>query len=85
MCIHVRFFFIVLVLISAFQNTKRPKIFPLFFFVCLFNLLALVRFTCYFWFAVWKIQKYFALFAFSFRSCFKNQKHKYICSSSLVL
>jgi hypothetical protein len=28
-------FFVVLVLISAFQNTKRPKIFPLFLFVCL--------------------------------------------------
>jgi hypothetical protein len=27
-------FLIVLVLISTFQNTKRPKIFPLFLFVC---------------------------------------------------
>jgi hypothetical protein len=26
-------FFVVLVLISTFQNTKRPKIFPLFLFV----------------------------------------------------
>jgi hypothetical protein len=36
--IHVSlFFFIVLVLTSTFQNTKRPKIFPLFLFVCLFS------------------------------------------------
>jgi hypothetical protein len=37
-------FSIVLVLISSFQNTKRPKIFPLFL---------LVRFlVCYLWFAL---------------------------------
>jgi hypothetical protein len=30
-------FFIVLVLISTFQNTKRPKLFLLFIFVCLFS------------------------------------------------
>jgi hypothetical protein len=41
-------FFIVLVLIPAFQNTKRPKIFPLFLFVCLFSFLALVYFTSIF-------------------------------------
>jgi hypothetical protein len=41
-------FFVVLVLISTFQNTKRPKIFPLFLFVCLFSFLALVCFTSYF-------------------------------------
>jgi hypothetical protein len=59
-------FFIVLVLISSFQNTKRPKIFPLFLFVCLFSFLVLVCFVLYFRFEVWKIQKYFALFAISF-------------------
>jgi hypothetical protein len=32
-------FFVVLVLISTFQNTKIPKIFPLFLFVCLFSFL----------------------------------------------
>jgi hypothetical protein len=32
-----------------------------------------------------KFQKYFALFAVSFRSCFKIQKPKNICCSSLVL
>jgi hypothetical protein len=31
--IYVSLFFIVLVLISTFQNTKRPKIFPLFLLV----------------------------------------------------
>jgi hypothetical protein len=39
------FFFVVLVFISTFQNTKRPKIFPLFLFVCLFSFLVLVCFT----------------------------------------
>jgi hypothetical protein len=58
-------FFVVLVLISIFQNTKRPKIFLLFLFVCLFSFLVLVCFTSYFWFDIWKIQKYFALFAVS--------------------
>jgi hypothetical protein len=50
-----------------------------------FQLLALVCFTCYFWIDIWKIQKYFALFAISFRSCFKNRKPKNICCSSSVL
>jgi hypothetical protein len=50
--IHVSLFFIVLVLISTFQNTKRPKIFPLFLFSCLFSFLALVCFTYYFWFDI---------------------------------
>jgi hypothetical protein len=46
--IHVSLsFFVVLVLISTFQNTKRPKIFPLFLFVCLFSFLALVCFISY--------------------------------------
>jgi hypothetical protein len=78
-------FFIVLILISSFQNTKRPKIFLLFLFLCLFSFLRLVCFTCYFWFGIWKIQKYFTLFAISFRSCFKNRKPKNICCSSSVL
>jgi hypothetical protein len=39
--------FVVLVLISTFQNTKRPKIFPLFLFVCLFSFLV--------WFALFSI------------------------------
>jgi hypothetical protein len=35
--IHVLLSFIILVLISTFQNTKRPKIFRLFLFVCLLS------------------------------------------------
>jgi hypothetical protein len=68
-------FFVVLVLISTFQNTKRPKIFPLFLFVCLFSSLALVCFGFYFWFDISKVQKDFALFAVSFCSCFKIKKN----------
>jgi hypothetical protein len=45
-------FFVVLVLISAFQNTKRPIIFMLFLFVCLFSFLALVCFVPYFRFGI---------------------------------
>jgi hypothetical protein len=41
-------FFIVLVLISAFQNTKRPKIFSLLLSICFFSFLPSVCFTCYF-------------------------------------
>jgi hypothetical protein len=44
--------FVILVLISTFQNTKRPKIFPLFLFVCLFSSLALVCFVSYFRFGI---------------------------------
>jgi hypothetical protein len=71
-------FFVVLILISAFQNTKSPKIFPLFLFVCLFSSLVLVCFISYFRFDIWKIQKYFALFAVSFCSYFKIRKPKNI-------
>jgi hypothetical protein len=46
------FFFVVLVLISAFQNTKGPKIFPLFLFVCLFSFLDLVCFVSNFRFGI---------------------------------
>jgi hypothetical protein len=45
----------------------------------------LVCFVLYFRFDIWKIQKYFALFAVSFHSCFKIRKPKNICSSSSVL
>jgi hypothetical protein len=45
-------FFVILVLISTFQNTKRPKIFPLFLFVCLFSFLVLVCFVSYFRFGI---------------------------------
>jgi hypothetical protein len=45
-------FFIVLILISTFQNTKRAKIFPLFLFVCLFSFLALVCFVLHFQFDI---------------------------------
>jgi hypothetical protein len=45
-------FFVVLVLIFAFQNIKRPKIFPLFLFVCLFSFLVLVCFISYFQFDI---------------------------------
>jgi hypothetical protein len=50
-----------------------------------FQLLALVCFTCYFQFDIWKLQKYFALFAISFSSCFKIRKPKNIFCSSSVL
>jgi hypothetical protein len=43
---------LILVLISTFQNTKRPEIFLLFLFVCLFRSLALVCFISYFWFVI---------------------------------
>jgi hypothetical protein len=79
------FIFFVLVLISAFQNTKRPKIFLLFLFVCLFSSLSLVCFVSYFRFGIWKIQKDFALFAVYFYSCFKIRKPKNICCSFPVL
>jgi hypothetical protein len=79
------FFFVVLVFISAFQNTKRPKIFPLFLFVFLFSFLVLFCFTFYLCFGIQKIQKDFALFAVSICSCFKIQKPKNICCSSPVL
>jgi hypothetical protein len=39
-------------LISTLQNRKRPKIFPLFLFVCLFNFLALLFFVSYFQFGI---------------------------------
>jgi hypothetical protein len=83
--IHVSLSLLFLFLFLLSQNTKRQKIFPLFLFVCLFKFLALVCFTCYFRFEVWKIQKYFALFAVSLCSCFKSQKPKNICCSSSVL
>jgi hypothetical protein len=71
--------------ISAFQNTKRPKIFPLFLFVCFFSFLVLVCFTFYFRFGIRKIQKDFTLFVVSFCPCLKIQKPKNICCSFLVL
>jgi hypothetical protein len=77
--IHVSPSLVFLFLFPLFQNTKRPKIFPLFLFVWFFSFLPLVCFTCYFRFAIWKIQKYFALFAISFCFCFKNRKpQKYL-------
>jgi hypothetical protein len=45
-------FFVILVLISTFQNTKRPTIFMLFLLVCLFSSLALVCFVSYFQFGI---------------------------------
>jgi hypothetical protein len=54
--IHVSLFFVVVVLVSTFQNTKRPKIFLLFLFICLFTFLVLVCFVFYFWFGIQKIQ-----------------------------
>jgi hypothetical protein len=45
-------FFVVLVLISTFQSTKRPKIFMLFLFVCLFSFLVLICFVSYFRFGI---------------------------------
>jgi hypothetical protein len=47
-------YFLLLFLLSKTQ--KRPKIFLLFLFICFFSFLALVCFTCYFWFGIWKIQ-----------------------------
>jgi hypothetical protein len=43
-------FLFLLFLLS--QNTKRPKIFPIVSLCLLFQLLALVCFTCYFWFDI---------------------------------
>jgi hypothetical protein len=42
MYIHVSLSLLFLSLFPLFRNTKRPKIFPLFLFVCLFSLLPLV-------------------------------------------
>jgi hypothetical protein len=50
--IHVLLSLLFSFLFLPSQNTKRPKIFSLFLFVCLFSLLALVCFTCYFQFEV---------------------------------
>jgi hypothetical protein len=61
--------FLFLFLLSKTQ--KRPKIFPLFLFVCLFSFVVLVCFVFYFRVDIRKIQKDFALFAVSFCSCFK--------------
>jgi FtsH-binding integral membrane protein len=63
--IYVSLSLFVLVLISTFQNTKRPKIFPLFLFVCLFSFLSLVCFVLYFRFDVWKIQNILLCLLFS--------------------
>jgi hypothetical protein len=52
MYIHVSLSLVFSFLFPFFQNTKRKKIFPLFLFVCLFSLLPLVCFTCYFRFAI---------------------------------
>jgi cation transporter-like permease len=81
--IHVSLFFVVLV--STFQNIKRPKIFLLFLFICLFTFLVLVCFVFYFWFGIQKIQYDFVLFVVSFCSCFKIRKPKNICCSFAVL
>jgi hypothetical protein len=48
MYIHVSLSLLFSFLFLLPQNTKRPKIFSLFLFVCPFSLLALVCFTCYF-------------------------------------
>jgi hypothetical protein len=50
-----------------------------------FIFLALVCFTCYFWFDIWKIQKYFALFAVPSVLISKIRKPKNICCYSSVL
>jgi hypothetical protein len=54
MYIHVSLSLLFLFLFLLSQNTKRTKIFPLFLFVCPFSFLALVCFTCYFRFDIWK-------------------------------
>jgi hypothetical protein len=76
--IHVSFslvFSFLLLLSKTQKDQKYFRCFSIWFFV----LLSLVCFTCYFWFATWKTQKYFVLFATSFRSCFKNRKpQKYL-------
>jgi hypothetical protein len=50
--IHVSLSLLFLFLFLLSQNTKDQKYFGLFLFVCLFSLLALVCFTCYFWFGI---------------------------------
>jgi hypothetical protein len=62
-----------------FPKTNRPKIFPMFLFVCLFSFLALVCFTCYFWFDIWKIQKIFCFVCCFLLFLFQNSKtQKYL-------
>jgi hypothetical protein len=79
--IHVSLFFLffaVLVLISTFQNTQRPKIFLLFLFVFFFSFLVLVCFIFYFRFGIQKIQKDFAFCCFLL-FLFQNSKiQKYL-------
>jgi 4-amino-4-deoxy-L-arabinose transferase-like glycosyltransferase len=78
--VSLSFYLVASCFISAFQNTKRPKIFLLFLSIWFFSLLSLVCFTCYL-----KIQKYFALFAIlsAFVSKIENPKNIY-CSSSVL-
>jgi hypothetical protein len=71
--------------IVYFSKHKKTKNISVVSLCLLFQLLALVCFTCYFWFDVWKIQTYFASVAISFCSCFENRKPKNICCSSSVL
>jgi hypothetical protein len=61
---------------STFQNTKRPKIFLLFLFVCLFSSLDLVCFVFYFRFGIRKIKKKIAFLLFPYVpvSKFENPK-----------
>jgi hypothetical protein len=69
-------FSIVLVLIFTFPKHKKTKNISVVSPCLLFSLLPLVCFTCYFRFAIWKIQKYFAwlLFPFVLVSKIENPK-----------
>jgi hypothetical protein len=71
------FFICLFLLVIAFSNTKRPKIFSLFLSTCFFGFQCLV---CY----LRKSKKILLCLLFSFALCFKNRKPKNICRSSLV-
>jgi hypothetical protein len=62
-----------------FPKHKKTKNISVISLSLSFSFLASFCFTCYFWSDVWKIQKYFALFAISFCSYFKKSKtQKYL-------
>jgi hypothetical protein len=80
--IHVSFsflFFVVLDLASTFQNTKIPKIFPLFLFVGLFSSLVLVCSVSHFLFWYLKNPKIFCFVCCFLLFLFQNLKtQKYL-------
>jgi hypothetical protein len=79
MYIHVSLSLLPLFLFLLSKTQKDQKYFRCFSLFAFLVCYLWFCFTCYFRFAIWKIQKYFALFAISFCSCFKNRKpQKYL-------